>query len=112
MKLYRKPGSPFWWHDFYFEGKRYRASTGEKTKAAAGTMAAAALTRLTEGSTITKRGHKAPTLREFSKRFLTWTQNSGTIKPNTRRYYELWMAAFVLLGACLNAHRPNHRGND
>lgn len=51
-------------------------------------MAAAALTRLTEGSTITKRGHKAPTLREFAKRFLTWTQNSSTIKSNTRRYYE------------------------
>jgi hypothetical protein len=70
MQLYRKLGSPFWWYDFYFEGKRYRGSTGEKTKAAAGTVAAAALTRLTEGSTITKRSQKAPILREFSKRFL------------------------------------------
>jgi integrase len=103
MKLYRKPGSPFWWHDFYFEGKRYRASTGEKTKAAAGTMAAAALTRLTEGSTITKRGHKAPTLREFSKRFLAWTQNSSTIKPNTRRYY---MYGWRLLSFSILASMP------
>jgi integrase len=87
MKLVRKPGSPFWWYDFYFEGKRYRASTGEKTKAAASTVAAAALTRLTEGSTITKRSHRAPTLREFSKRFLDWTENSSTLKPNSRRYY-------------------------
>src|SRR5580704_12967006 len=85
MKLYKKPGSPYWWHDFYFEGKRYRASTKEKTKAAAGTVAAAALTRLTEGSTITKRSHRAPILREFSKRFLAWAENSNTLKPNTRR---------------------------
>jgi hypothetical protein len=55
--------SPFWWYDFYFEGKRYRASTGQESKAAAGTVAAAALTRLTEGSNITKRSHKAPPLR-------------------------------------------------
>jgi integrase len=88
MQLYRKLGSPFWWYDFYFEGKRYRGSTGEKTKAAAGTVAAAALTRLTEGSTITKRSQKAPILREFSKRFLAWTENSSTLKPNTRRYYK------------------------
>jgi integrase len=101
MKLNRKPGSPYWWYDLYFEGKRYRASTGEKTKAAAGTVAAAALTRLTEGSTITKKGHRAPTLREFSKRFLTWTRNSSTIKPNTGRYYEYgWrLLSFTMLAS-------------
>jgi integrase len=87
MQLYKKLGSPFWWFDFYFEGKRYRGSTGEKSKAAAGTVAAAALTRLTEGSSITKRSHRAPILREFSKRFLAWAENSSTLKPNTRRYY-------------------------
>src|ERR1035441_10557342 len=87
MQLKRKARSPYWWYDFYFEGKRHRASTGEKTKAAAGTVAAAALTRLTEGSTITKRSHRAPVLREFSKRFLAWAENSNTLKPNTRRYY-------------------------
>jgi integrase len=88
MQLYRKMGSPFWWYDFYFEGKRYRGSTGEKTKAAAVTVAAAALTRLTEGSTITKRSQRAPILRDFSKRFLAWAENSNTLKPNSRRYYK------------------------
>lgn len=87
MQLCRKARSPFWWYDFYFEGKRYRASTGERTKAAAGTIAAAALIRLTEGSTLTKRSHKAPNLREFSERFLAWAENSSTLKPNTRNYY-------------------------
>ena len=87
MKLIKNARSPFWWYDFYFEGKRYRGSTGEKTKAAAGTVAAAALTRLTEGSTLTKRGHRAPTLRDFSKRFLAWAENSSTLKPNSCRFY-------------------------
>ena len=87
MKLVRKPGSSFWWFDFRFEGRRYRGSTGEKTKAAAGTVAAAALTRLTEGTILTKRNHRAPILREFSKRFLEWSQNSTTRKPATRKYY-------------------------
>ena len=111
MKLYKKQGSPFWWHDFYFDGKRYRASTGEKTKAAAGTVAAAALTRLTEGGTITKGGQKAPTLREFSKRFLTWTQNSSTIKPNTRRYYEYgWrLLSLRCLPLCPSTKSPRRR---
>jgi integrase len=101
MQLYRKSGSPFWWYDFYFEGKRYRGSTGEKTKAAAGTIAAAALTRLAEGSTITKRSHRAPILREFSKRFLAWAENSNTLKPNTRSYYTYgWhLLSFSLLAS-------------
>jgi integrase len=87
LKLIKNARSPYWWYDFYFEGTRYRGSTGEKTKAAADTFAATALTRLTEGSTLTKRGHRAPTLRDFSKRFLAWAENSNTLKPNSRRYY-------------------------
>jgi hypothetical protein len=35
----------------------------------------------------TRRSHRAPILREFSKRFLAWAENSNTLKPNTRRYY-------------------------
>ena len=87
MQLKRKARSPFWQYDFYFEGKRYRGSTGEKTKAAADTVAATTLTRLTEGSTITKRSHRAPILREFSKRFLAWVQDSRNLKPKTRQFY-------------------------
>jgi integrase len=88
LKLIKHARSPFWWYDFYFEGKRYRGSTQEKTKAAAATVVAATITRLTEGSTLTKRGHHAPTLRDFAKRFLAWSENSSTLKPNTHRYYK------------------------
>jgi integrase len=101
MKLVKKERSPYWWYDFYFQGKRYRGTTGEKTKGAAVTAAAALLTRLTEGSTTTKRSHRAPTLREFSKRFLAWTEDSSTLKPSTRRYYQYgWrLLSFTMLAS-------------
>jgi hypothetical protein len=111
MKLVKKTRSPFWWYDFYFEGKRYRASTGEKTKAAANTFAANALTRLTEGSTLTKRSHRAPSLREFSKRFLLVRelQHPQTQYPPL---LHIRLAPVVFLGTCLDAHRPDHGGNN
>lgn len=87
MPLVKNARSPFWWYDFYLDGRRYRASTGEKTKQAAGEVEAKARTRLTEGATPTRR-QRAPTLREFSIRFLEWTKTSRTVKPNTRKYYE------------------------
>lgn len=89
MKLVKKVGSPFWWYDFRFQGRRYRGSTGEKTKAAAGTRASSALTRVTEGSSITKRTRNVPTLRSYAdQEFLPWVQNSMNLKPATRRYYQ------------------------
>jgi integrase len=88
MPLVRKPGSPFWWYDFYFEGKRYRESTKQKTKQAAATVEAAALTSLIQGIQPSRRTGRAPTLREFSVRFLAWTKNTRTLKPNSRKYYD------------------------
>lgn len=29
MRIFERPGSPFWWYDFTFGGRRYRGSTGE-----------------------------------------------------------------------------------
>jgi integrase len=87
MSLYRKPDSQFWWYTFYFQGKRYRASTGEKTRGAAGTVEAAVLTKLNEGLAIPVRSARLPTLQAFSVRFLEWVENSRQLEPNTKRYY-------------------------
>ncbi len=35
MRLYQRPGSPFWWYDFTIGGCRYRGSTGETGSRAA-----------------------------------------------------------------------------
>jgi integrase len=89
MKLVKKARSPFWWFDFRFQGKRYRGSTGEKSKSAANTVAAKTLSRLTEGRSINKRTDKAPTLREYANtHFLPWVLNANSLKPSTSKYYQ------------------------
>lgn len=46
MRIFERPGSPFWWYDFTVAGRRYRGSTGEtnerKAKIAAAENLAAA----------------------------------------------------------------------
>ncbi len=73
MALIRKKGSPFWWYSFTYAGKRYRKSTGERTRAAAGKVEANALMALGEGLSLPKKSAKTPTLREFSERFRNWS---------------------------------------
>lgn len=87
MPLFKQPRSKVWWYSFYFQGKRYRGSTGETTKQAAGTKEAAALTRLMEGQPIINKADKLPTLQAFSERFLKWSENSRHLEPNSRKFY-------------------------
>lgn len=44
MRLYQRPGSPFWYYSFTVHGRRFRGSTGSDVKAVAKIKAAAALT--------------------------------------------------------------------
>lgn len=44
MRLYQRPGSPFWYYSFTVRGHRFRGSTGTDVKAVAKVKAAAALT--------------------------------------------------------------------
>jgi integrase len=69
-------------------GKALSRFHGGEDESAAGTVAAEVLTSLTKGNTITNRSDKAPSLREFATRFLTWADGSSTLKPSTRRYYQ------------------------
>ena len=106
MPLVRKERSPFWWYDFRFQGRRYRASTGEKTKAAAGTVEAAVLTRLTQGVSP-GRVQRTPTLAELaSGRFLPWVERSHQLAPKTRAFYRNGMR---LLGFTPLANMPIDR---
>jgi len=86
MPLYRNPRSPYWWYSILYQGKRFRASTGEITKAKANTIMADAITKLSQGSEPKRRTRK-PTLQEFSAEFLAWVNKTRTLEPNTRRYY-------------------------
>jgi hypothetical protein len=87
MPLFKQPRSKYWWYSFYFQGKRYKGSTKETTKQAAGTVEAAAITRLMEGQPVTRKADKLPTLQVFSVRFLEWTENNRHLDPNTKKFY-------------------------
>lgn len=85
MPLFKQPRSKVWWYSFYFNGKRYRGSTGETTKQAAGTVEAAELTRLSEGK---PKAGKVPMLQVFAVRFLEWSENNKHLSINSRKFYQ------------------------
>lgn len=84
MKLFKKPKSAFYWYDFTVRDKRYRGSTKETNAARAGKIAGLKLAAALQGNDPLDR--KAPTLREFSSRFLEWVK-TARLEPDTQRYY-------------------------
>lgn len=84
VKLFRKKNSKFFWYDFTVRGERYRGSTEETNEKRASKIAGLKLAKAVEGSDPLDR--KAPTLREFSKRFFEWVE-TARLEFATRRYY-------------------------
>ncbi len=84
MELLRKKNSKFYWYDFTVRGERYRGSTKETNITRAGKIAALKLTQAIEGHDPLDR--KAPTLLEFSSRFVEWVK-TARLEFDTRRYY-------------------------
>jgi hypothetical protein len=75
VELFRKKDSRFYWYDFKVRGQRYRRSTKETNKKRAEKIAALKLSQAMEGNGLLDR--KAPSLQEFSTRFLASEQESG-----------------------------------
>jgi hypothetical protein len=84
VELLRKKNSKFYWYDFTVRGQRYRGSTKETNISRAGKIAALKLSQAIEGSDPLDR--KAPTLLEFSSRFVEWVK-TARLEFDTRRYY-------------------------
>src|SRR6266853_1490036 len=84
VKLFKKQKSQFYWYDFTVRGRRYRGSTQETKAARAGKIAGLKLASAMQGSDPLDR--KAPTLREFSSRFLEWVK-TARLEFDTQRYY-------------------------
>lgn len=85
MALYKKEGSPFWWADIRFGGRRYRVSTKETTKGAARTSETALIQQLSSGER--KIGQKAPVLRDYAVSFLGYIEKTR-LADETKRYYK------------------------
>lgn len=84
MKLFRKPNSKYFWHDFTVRGERFRGSTKETNRTRAGGIAALKYAAVVKDGDPLKG--KPPTLREYSKDFLEWV-DTGRIEDDSRRYY-------------------------
>src|SRR5215469_13171529 len=84
VELLRKKNSKFFWYDFTVRGQRYRGSTKETEITRAGKIAALKLTQSIEGQDPLDR--RAPTLLEFTSRFVEWV-NTARLELDTRRYY-------------------------
>jgi integrase len=84
VELFKKKKSKFYWYDFTVRDTRYRGSTKETKITRAAKFAALKLSQAVEGHDPLDR--KAPTLLEFSPRFVEWV-NTSRLEFDTRRYY-------------------------
>lgn len=84
VELYKKRDSRYYWYDFRLCGRRYRCSTKETKKKRAEKIAALRLSQAMGGSGSLDR--KAPSLQEFSTRFLSWVE-SATLAGKSKKYY-------------------------
>ena len=84
MSLFKR--GHFWWCHFFVAGKRYRCSTKQTTESKARQFESALITRIQERG-ISAVPNKAPTLREYSSRFLNWVNNTHQLNSNNQKYY-------------------------
>jgi integrase len=84
VELLKKKDSKFYWYDFTVRGERYRGSTKETNAARASKIAGLKLAAALDGSNPLDR--KAPTLREYSSKFLEWVK-TARLEFQSRRYY-------------------------
>jgi integrase len=88
MSVYKRGG--VYWYDFWFEGQRYRDSTGLNNKTAAIRAEAIRRAELAEGRAgIVHRG-PCPKFEDFVKNdFLPWSEKEHAAHPRTHERYQV-----------------------
>ena len=87
LELYQQEGSKYWTADFTVNGRRYRRSTKQTTRAKASEVAAEFLRKAQQDEQPTRKG-PVPTLREFAeKTFLPWNDANARTKERTKDSY-------------------------
>jgi len=85
MTIYKQPGSPYYYYDFYFEGRRYQKSTHLRNKTVAHRVECVRKADLAQRRAGILPKKQVPLFRDFAERFL------HTIKverrSNTHRNY-------------------------
>src|SRR5258708_34799497 len=79
MTIYKQPGSPYYYYDFYFEKRRYQASTHLRNKTIAHRVECVRKAELAQRRAGILPKKQIPLFRDFAERFL------HTIKVERRR---------------------------
>ena len=111
MELYKQGSSKFWTADFIVNGRRYRKSTKQTTKARAGEVAAEFLRQAQRDELPTRKG-PIPTLLEFAeKTFLPFNDANAKTEESTKDYYRYgWQLLHgqAIVGIKMDAIRTPH----
>ena len=78
-----------YWYKFTWKGELVRESTKQGNPRVARQIEAAHKTSLAKGEVGIRDKKAAPTLQEFSERFLKWVAVERAAKPNTVSFYEV-----------------------
>src|SRR5258707_5156136 len=85
MTIYKQPGSPYYSYDFYFEKRRYQASTHLRNKAVAHRVECIKKAELAQRRAGILPKKQIPLFRDFAERFLHTIQVER--RSNTHRNY-------------------------
>ncbi|HEV2022157.1 MAG TPA: tyrosine-type recombinase/integrase [Terriglobales bacterium] len=88
MSVYKRGG--VYWYDFWFQGQRYRQSTGLNNKTVALRAEAIRKAELAEGRAGIVKRRACPTFESFvEKEFLPWSASEHRAHPNTYKRYKV-----------------------
>jgi integrase len=98
MALYRR--GKVWWYSFWWNGERVQKSTKikvgpKKREQVAKNVEAACRTALAKGEMGILEREPAPTLKDFSQRFIDYVQTRSAEKPKTVEFYAQQMARLL-----------------
>jgi len=88
MSVYKRGG--VYWYDFWFQGQRFRQSTGLNNKTAALRAEAICKAELAEGRAGIVQRKACPTFESFVvNEFLPWSEKQHAAHPNTHKRYKV-----------------------
>jgi integrase len=88
MSVYKRGG--VYWYDFWFQGQRYRQSTGLNNKTAALRAEAIRKAELAEGRAGIMQRRPCPTFERFvTDEFLAWSEKQHEAHPRTHKRYRV-----------------------
>jgi integrase len=109
MSVYKRGG--VYWFDFWFQGQRYRQTTGLNNKTAALRAEAIRKAELAEGRAGIARQKVRPAFERFVKdEFLPWSEKQHAAHPKTHKRYKVSAKALVAFFGklTLDAISPGH----